>query len=221
MRVLPCCLRPCACSQPCQAQALPRPPTCCIAPHPTHPVTVLAPPPQMAPYREALSRLLAGRELGGPPFYLLTYASLAAFFWVAMHSGSIWVPLQFVGATAGALIAFIFPAWVALAVVRLRDPAALASHVRREAHAQLCCHSFLSGIYVKCSVLLPSVSSPPFRARPSTAPSRPQAYWRWNAWALIAIGVVQAAAGIATTLFFQPPDHNGVSSGVRALAYLS
>ena len=55
----------------------------------------------MAPYRESLSRLLAGRELTGPPYFLLTYASLALFYFVAMHSGSIWVPLQFVGATAG------------------------------------------------------------------------------------------------------------------------
>lgn len=59
---------------------------------------------QMAPYRESLSRLLAGTELSGAPYYLLTYASLALFFFIAMHSGSIWVPLQFVGATAGALI---------------------------------------------------------------------------------------------------------------------
>jgi hypothetical protein len=129
-------------------------------------------PSQMAPYRESLSRLLAGRELSGAPYYLLTYASLgdrsppplrlpcscrtaasglcagpapsrlawtplrrgvseqlapppflpspppthsaALFFSVAMVSGSIWVPIQFVGATAGALIAFIFPALVAL-----------------------------------------------------------------------------------------------------------
>ena len=58
----------------------------------------------MAPYRESLSRLLAGTELSGAPYYLLTYASLALFYFVAMHSGSIWVPLQFVGATAGALL---------------------------------------------------------------------------------------------------------------------
>jgi amino acid permease len=84
-------------------------------------------PMQMAPYRESLSRLLAGTELSGGPYYLLTYASLALFYFVAMHSGSIWVPLQFVGATAGALIAFIFPAWIALSAIRCRDPAALAS----------------------------------------------------------------------------------------------
>lgn len=146
----------------------------------------------MAPYRESLSRLLAGTELSGAPYYLLTYASLALFYFVAMHSGSIWVPLQFVGATAGAgraaglggaawehskgvgrnptvqktftraartrsppvlthsarptqaavplplcaacvaagaLIAFIFPAWIALRAIRCRDPSALASQV--------------------------------------------------------------------------------------------
>lgn len=56
---------------------------------------------QFAPYRESLSRLLVGRELTGPPFYLLTYSSLFLFYLTAMHAGSIWVPLQFVGATAG------------------------------------------------------------------------------------------------------------------------
>jgi len=55
----------------------------------------------MAPYRESLSRLLVGTELSGVPYYLLTYASLALFYLVAMNSGSIWVPIQFVGATAG------------------------------------------------------------------------------------------------------------------------
>ncbi|EFN54731.1 hypothetical protein CHLNCDRAFT_135437 [Chlorella variabilis] len=76
----------------------------------------------MAPYRESLSRLLAGRELQGAPNYLVTYLSLALFYLIAMHSGSIWVPIQFVGATAGALIAFIFPALVALKALKGRDP---------------------------------------------------------------------------------------------------
>ena len=65
-----------------------------------------------------------------------------------MHAGTIWGPLQFVGATAGVLIAFVAPAWVALAALRRRDGAALE------------------------------------------APR----YWRWNAWALIAIGLLQFGA---------------------------
>ncbi|PSC68607.1 Extracellular basic protease [Micractinium conductrix] len=84
-------------------------------------------PMQMAPYKESLARLLVGSELSGTPYWLLTYFSLAGFYLVAMRAGSIWVPIQFVGATAGALIAFIFPAWVALAALRRQDPAALAS----------------------------------------------------------------------------------------------
>lgn len=59
--------------------------------------------PQMWPYRESLSRLCFGQELTGAPFYLLTYASLAAVYLTAMSSSSIWVPLQLVGATAGKL----------------------------------------------------------------------------------------------------------------------
>lgn len=74
---------------------------------------------------------------------------------------------------AGALIAFIFPAWVALRALGRGHPSALA------------------------------------------APR----YWRWNAWALIALGLLQAAAGITATLFFsQPKDHG--SNAAALLAYL-
>jgi hypothetical protein len=55
----------------------------------------------MWPYRESFSRVAFGRELDGIPFYALTYLSLAAFYGVAMVAGSIWVPIQLVGATAG------------------------------------------------------------------------------------------------------------------------
>lgn len=43
-----------------------------------------------------------------------------------------------------------------------------------------------------------------------------QGYWRWNAWALIAIGIVQAVAGVATTLFFNHGTQNS-SNGLGAL----
>jgi len=48
-----------------------------------------------------------------------------------------------------------------------------------------------------------------------------QAYWRWNAWALVVLGVVQAVAGITTTLFLTPKGdgHNGMRSNAL-LAYL-
>ena len=63
------------------------------------------PAPSAPPHQQeaSLNFLLTGRELEGAPFYLITYASLAGFYAVAMHSGNIWVPLQFVGATAGGL----------------------------------------------------------------------------------------------------------------------
>lgn len=130
-------------------------------------------PMQMAPYRESLSRLLAGTELSGPPYYLVTYGSLGLLYWIAMHAGSIWVPIQFVGATAGALIAFIFPAWVALEALRRQDPAALAA----------------------------------------------QRYWRWNAYGLIALGIVQAVAGV-TTVILNSSKHNSDSSGSPLLSYV-
>lgn len=72
-------------------------------------------PSQMAPYRESLSRLLAGRELQGAPNYLVTYLSLALFYLIAMHSGSIWVPIQFVGATAGGWSRWWWREWATLA----------------------------------------------------------------------------------------------------------
>ncbi|KAL4444692.1 hypothetical protein ABPG77_002509 [Micractinium sp. CCAP 211/92] len=131
-------------------------------------------PMQMAPYRESLSRLIAGTELSGPPYYLLTYGSLALLYWIAMHAGSIWVPIQFVGATAGALIAFIFPAWVALEALRRQDPGALAA----------------------------------------------QRYWRWNAYGLVALGIVQAVAGVTTVILNgSKPDSNS-SGGSPLLSYL-
>lgn len=71
-------------------------------------------PLQMFPYRENLFRLLFGRELHGAAYYALTYASLAVFYFTAVAASSIWVPLQLVGATAGAIIAFFVPAAVAL-----------------------------------------------------------------------------------------------------------
>jgi hypothetical protein len=72
-------------------------------------------PMQMLPYRESLARLLlGGGELGGGGYYALTFGSVALFYFVAASARSIWVPLQLVGATAGALIAFFFPAAVAL-----------------------------------------------------------------------------------------------------------
>lgn len=77
-------------------------------------------PMQMLPFRQSLSRLAFGRDLEGRQYYALTYASLAGFYILAMTAKSIWTPLQLVGATAGALIAFFFPAFVVLRMLRLR-----------------------------------------------------------------------------------------------------
>ena len=90
-------------SVPCPVPALdPSPPTarlpvCCCTLCPV----------QMAPYREALGRVFFGRELHGAPFYTLTYLSLLAFYLIAMVAGSIWRPLQFVGATAGGEVGWV------------------------------------------------------------------------------------------------------------------
>ena len=71
-------------------------------------------PMQMLPYRESLSNLLFRRDLGAAGFYTVTYVSLAVFYTAAVSASSIWTPLQLVGATAGAVVAFFMPAAVAL-----------------------------------------------------------------------------------------------------------
>jgi len=77
-------------------------------------------PMQMLPYRESATRLmLRESNLEGGMYYAITYGSLAVFYLVAMSAKSIWIPLQIVGATAGALIAFFFPAAIALRTLRL------------------------------------------------------------------------------------------------------
>lgn len=56
---------------------------------------------QMFPFRQSLARLTIGRDLQGVTYYVVTYVSLFAMCGVAILSGSIWKPLQLVGATAG------------------------------------------------------------------------------------------------------------------------
>jgi len=76
-------------------------------------------PMQMLPYRESLLRVISrDREmkLNRSQFYLLTFGSLWAVYAVAVSAKSIWIPLQLVGATAGAVIAFFFPAMLGLSI---------------------------------------------------------------------------------------------------------
>lgn len=81
-------------------------------------------PFQMLPYRQSLARLTLGgeAEFAGLGYFVVTYVSLALFYAIAMAAKSIWVPIQLVGATAGAVIAFLCPAAVALAVAREPSP---------------------------------------------------------------------------------------------------
>jgi len=98
-------------------------------------ISILANMPlQMLPYRQSLARLVLGgdRELAGIGYYAVTYASLVAFYFTAMAATSIWVPIQLVGATAGAAIAFFYPAMVALAVATQ-----MPSHAYRIAYWRL------------------------------------------------------------------------------------
>ena len=47
------------------------------------------------------------------------------------------------------------------------------------------------------------------------------AYWRLNAWALMALGAVQAVAGVATALFLnRNQDHDGGGGGSGGAASL-
>ena len=52
-------------------------------------------------------------------FYTVTYGTLAAVYAAALLARSVWGPLQLIGATAGALIAFVFPALLILHAERL------------------------------------------------------------------------------------------------------
>ena len=84
-------------------------------------ISILANMPlQMLPYRQSFARLVLGgdHEFAGIGYSIVTYGSLIIFYSIAMKAKSIWVPIQLVGATAGAAIAFFFPAAVALAVVK-------------------------------------------------------------------------------------------------------
>ena len=55
----------------------------------------------------------------GAGFYAVTYGTLAAVYAAALLARSVWGPLQLIGATAGALIAFVFPALLILRAERL------------------------------------------------------------------------------------------------------
>lgn len=73
-------------------------------------------PAQMWPYRAALGRLVLGRELEAiTTLRTISYISLALFWVLALLCKSIWLPIQLIGATAGAIIAFFLPGAVALA----------------------------------------------------------------------------------------------------------
>lgn len=73
-------------------------------------------PMQMLPFKQAAIPLLLPQHLQqhrGAVMGLVT-VSMALIYLAGVFSGSIWVPLQLVGATAGALIAFVFPGMFAL-----------------------------------------------------------------------------------------------------------
>ncbi len=73
-------------------------------------------PMQMLPFKQAAMPLLLPRHLQGHRGAVMgvVTVSMAVIYVAGVFSGSIWVPLQLVGATAGALIAFVFPGMLAL-----------------------------------------------------------------------------------------------------------
>lgn len=81
-------------------------------------------PMQTLPYRDSFSRLILFRQNRlsphGAMYWVVTYGSLIAFYFIAISAKSIWTPLQLVGATAGAYIAFFAPAMVALMSLKRR-----------------------------------------------------------------------------------------------------
>lgn len=71
-------------------------------------------PMQMLPFREALFKLVLRRPPSGMLVLPITYACMLLLYVIGIHSKSIWLPVQLIGATAGALIAFIFPGMLTL-----------------------------------------------------------------------------------------------------------
>jgi amino acid permease len=83
-------------------------------------------PLQMIPLRQSFGQLIdlfldsrgkessTGGRLEGPRYWGVTYGSLGLVYLVAMSVETVWTPLQLVGATAGAAIAFYFPAMLLL-----------------------------------------------------------------------------------------------------------
>lgn len=115
---------------------------------------------------------------------------------------------------AGALIAFIFPALVALKALKGRDPVVMASQAS-------CVAGLVSAgpcrldLVCRCHDTLlphPNVPQPPCMLLL-------QGYWQWNAWALIVLGVLQAVAGVAAVLFFSDKGHNASGSGLMAYLF--
>lgn len=73
-------------------------------------------PMQMLPFKQAAVPLLLPPALQTSPRAIAALVALcmAGIYAAGVFSSSIWVPLQLVGATAGALIAFAFPGMLAL-----------------------------------------------------------------------------------------------------------
>lgn len=68
--------------------------------------------------------------------------------------------------------------------------------------------------------VLPFVLLSVFHMDPSVYFSLLQRYWRWNAYGLVALGIVQAVAGVTTVILNgSKPDSNS-SGGSPLLSYL-
>lgn len=64
----------------------------------------------MQSFRQSLWRLLFLQELlAGPGFLVVSWLILASTVLVAMKLSTVWIPLQLIGATAGAMVALILP----------------------------------------------------------------------------------------------------------------
>lgn len=74
-------------------------------------------PLMMFPSRDGLLRLVAHRgsaDLSDAAFYAVSYGITGVLYLLSIVTPSIWGPIQIVGATAGAVIGFIAPGWLAL-----------------------------------------------------------------------------------------------------------
>eukprot|EP00887_Chlorella_sp_A99_P003925 scaffold11.g3925.t1 len=104
-------------------------------------------PLQIGPLRDSLWRLLFRQELIASPGYFLVSAALViGAYFAAAWVTSIWVPLLILGSTAGAIIAFIIPGALGVAMDQELSESAGAARARQMGGAALVAVGLVVGV---------------------------------------------------------------------------